>query len=308
MDVIPVRTNTLRPETKLLFEVFVHFSGQYVKYKGVSETFEVERLSRFMNKGIKKVFIKREDEPHYLDYLDSALDQLAQADINAEDKAAFAKDTIMSEAENVEKNLDTQQGYTKAQNRIDKVVKFLSTETGALKMMLSSAGVSVDNSQHSATVASLSLALAPRIGANDQDDLQALGFAALLHDIGKAKLGIDANLHPSQMDKEQIKLYHRHPEVAVEMLSGKKFITPKVLRMIVEHEEIGDGNGFPEKKKLKKLPLPSQALNLCNDFDRFAKSLQKSTMDVFGEFMEQRGDFFEFKHLEMLEKIVNGMV
>lgn len=296
----------MRPNVPLKFDVFVQYSGRYLHYRSVSDVFESDRIGQFIRKGVKKIFIREQDEAHYLKYLEVALDDLQDTNVSLADRSAFASDALMSEVENAEKNLDTEEGYKSTQSRIDKVTDFLSTEPGALKNMLLQAGVNVDNSQHSANVAALSLGLAGKLGIKEADELQPLGLAALLHDIGKQKLGLDPDLLREKMTKEQIQVYRKHPQAGVDMLAGKKYITPKVLKLILEHEEQGEGQGFPEKKRLIKLPLSGQILNLCNEFDHFAMFKQLPRTEALSAFFEERGSLFVPEHIDLLGTLMDA--
>jgi response regulator RpfG family c-di-GMP phosphodiesterase len=74
-----------------------------------------------------------------------------------------------------------------------------------------------------------------------------LASAGLLHDTALQKLGFDINSNLANLPKEKHADFKRHPEMAVELVAGKKFIKPRVLRLIQDHEEYGDGLGFPKK-------------------------------------------------------------
>lgn len=302
MNYVPVSTSTLRPGVALMFDVYIFYEETYLKYRTSQETFEENKLQQFLNKKIKKVFILDSDEQSYLKYLESALDQLQDEKVDSKQKAEFAKDTMQSEAENIEKNLDNEQAYKNTRNRITKVINFLSNEKDALKNVLGSAGIALDDSQHGANVASLALGLAAKLDWPDPAEVQDLGIAALVHDMGKKKLGIDPNKDRDSLSKEELAKFKKHPEAGVEMMSGKRFITPKVLRLIAEHEEIGQGDGFPEKKNLKKLPQSAQVLNLCNDFDRWCMKNQKSSADGIVPYIEERGKYFSSDLLDLLKE------
>lgn len=304
MSFIPVRVNTLKPNDPLPFEVYLLLEDRYVQYKRVQELIEAEKLGKFNQKRVRKVFIREADETLYIQYLDSALDRLSKKEVKTEAKAAMAQDTMNSEAENIEKNLDSEEGYKATENRIGKVVDFIATEPDALKQMLAQAGISVDNSQHSAAVASLALALASKAGVTDIKEMRAISVAALLHDIGLAKLGFDPSESRSSLKGDRLAKYRKHPEEAVAMVSGKKYITPRVLKLIADHEEIGEGYGYPEKRRIVKLPLSSQVFNLANDFDHYCMENKKQAPEAVEAYVQERGKHFVPEHLEMLKNLL----
>ncbi|MEK6579019.1 MAG: HD domain-containing phosphohydrolase, partial [Bdellovibrionota bacterium] len=194
--------------------------------------------------------------------------------------------------------------YQRTEVRVGKIVEFLTSEKGAIRGILGATGCSIDNFQHSASVSSLTLALAMKVGIQDPQELLDLALAGLLHDIGKTKLGIGPATPREALTREQLKEYHRHPVAAVEMLAGKKFVNARVLRLISDHEEIGNGNGFPEKKMLSKLPLNSQILNLCNEFDRLSATLKISHLTLYPKFQAEKIGLFALEHMKILNELI----
>ena len=294
----------MRADVPLLFDVYVSFQGQCLQYKKNKEQFEATKLQLFSAKKIKKVYIKPEDESHYLTYLDQALNDLKDEKITVTEKASLAQESIATEAENIQKNLDTEEGYKSTQNRMEKIIDFVTTDPNALKNMLATAGLSADNSAHSSTVASMAMAVASRAGLTDAQELMAISISALLHDLGIAKLGFDPMVQRENIPKDQIAKWRKHPEETVNMVAGKRYITPRVLRIIADHHEIGEGIGFPERKKIKKLPLSSQIFNLCDEFDHYCVLKQLDVQKAFDSFVEEKSEHFDLKHLEILEKLL----
>lgn len=306
MSYVSVRTSTLRPDAELKFDVYVLFRETYLKYRGNSQTFEAAILEKFKTKKVKKVFIPEAQEPQYLSYLDQALEQLSKKDLNVGARAEFAQDTLKQEADNIGKTLESEEAYRSSESRIQKVVDFMLAEPKALSGMLAAAGLSVDDSAHGSTVSSLALAVGTFSKALDRDALTDLAVAGLLHDTALAKLGFDAKADLANVPKEKRADFKKHPAVAVEIVSGKKFITPRVLRLIEDHEEFGEGQGFPNKKRFAKLQLDSQIFNLCDAFEHFSIASGLPAAQCIEKFIEARADHFDLGLIEMLEKQVKA--
>lgn len=306
MNFFPIRIGTLRPGAAVNFDVYILVAEKHIYYIKKTDPIEGTRLEKLKEKGVKKLFIKSEEEQLYLDYLEGGLNHLKDTKVSVQDRSTVAHDSLVTEAENVEKNLETEQGYKRTEVRVGKVVDFLTSDKGAIRGILGAAGCSIDNFQHSASVSSLSLALGMRVGVTDPQELLDIALAGLLHDIGKTKLGIGPGTPREEFTLEQLKDYHRHPEAAVEMLAGKKFISPRVLRLISDHEEIGKGDGFPEKKLLSKLPLNSQILNLCNEFDRLSATLKISHLTLYPKFQAEKIGLFDLEHMKHLNELIQA--
>ena len=131
-------------------------------------------------------------------------------------------------------------------------------------------------------------------------------MASLVHDLGCVKLGISPWALPTEMDPESLKVFKKHPQATMDGLAGKRFITPGILRLVLDHEEIGDGRGYPERKRLSSLPLTSQIMNLCNEFDRMAMAKKLSPTALMPIFFQEKADLFDLDHLTKLGEVIAG--
>lgn len=306
MNFVSVRTATIRPDTELLFDVYVFHGDTYLKYRSEKEAFESKVLDRFKAKKVKKIFIPEEQEPRYLSYLDQALSQLQQGNLDVGARAEFAQDTLKQESDNIDKNLESEEAYRSSESRIQKVVDFMLKEPTALAGMLSAAGLSVDNSAHGSTLSSLALGLGVTSKFVGREELTDLAVAGLLHDTGLAALGFDVKDNLENLPKERRADFKKHPEVAVEKVAGKKFVTARVLRLIQDHEEFGDGLGFPGKKRFAKLNVDSQIFNLCDAFDHYCIIGGKPGKESIDGFVAARSEHFDLELIEILEKQVKA--
>jgi HD-GYP domain-containing protein (c-di-GMP phosphodiesterase class II) len=306
MAYISVRTSTIRPKSKLLFDVFVFFKETYIHYRAIEDILEDDVLEKFKAKKVKKLFIPEEQEPSYLKYLDAALDQLKEKDAPLQAKAEFVQDTLKQEADNVEKTLESEESYRSAESRIQKVVDFMIEEPKALAAMLSGAGLSIDDSAHGSTVSSLVLALGTASKWFGREELTDLAVAGLLHDASLKELGFEAKVDFESLDRDAKLKYKKHPQMGTERVAGKKFITPRVMRIITDHEEYGDGLGYPGKKRFSKLGNDSQVFNVCDAFDHFCLIQGKSAKDCLDGFIEKKAALFSMDIIEILEKQVRG--
>ncbi len=306
MKYVPIRTATIRPKSKLTFDVFVFFKESYVKYRSIDEVLADDVLERMKKKKVKKLFILEDQESTYLQYLDASLDQLKEKSAPLAAKADFAQDTLRQEADNVHKTLESEESYRSAENRIQKVVDFMLEEPKALAAMLATAGLAVDDSTHGSTVSSLVLGVGTMAKWFGREELTDLAVAGLLHDRALKELGFEAKTSAETLSKEELAKFKKHPLKAVESVAGKKFITPRVMRIISDHEEYGDGLGFPEKKRFNKLGNDSQVFNVCDSFDHYCLENGKSAKECIEEFIEKRADHFSMDIIEILEKQVRA--
>ncbi len=102
------------------------------------------------------------------------------------------------------------------------------------------------------------------LNLNDQD-LQDLTIAGLMHDIGKTNLPkelvIGKNLTPDQ--KRRVR---NHTTIGYEMLSPKNF-SEQVRRAVLMHHEKPDGSGYPSGLKGEEISDMAKIVAICNNYE-----------------------------------------
>ncbi|MFY3385558.1 HD-GYP domain-containing protein [Paracidovorax sp. MALMAid1276] len=139
-------------------------------------------------------------------------------------------------------------------------------ENGDSVIRLLSEGVGERNGLHPINVMVIALLLGRSLGMQG-DELQTLGVAALVHDLGKLKL--PPNLRqatPSMIPMERTR-YETHvgESVAFAMRMG---LADPIVKAIAQHHEMADGSGFPLRLTGPALGRNSQVLALVNRYDR----------------------------------------
>jgi len=128
---------------------------------------------------------------------------------------------------------------------------------------------------HPVNVTVLSLLLGKALGMPAQD-LQHLGIAAFLHDVGKTRLPDRLRLADLNFTPPEYRLYQSHVahSVAVAMHLG---LSPEVQRTIGEHHETMDGSGFPRRIAGADLSLCGKVLALVNRYENMCNPSRPSS-------------------------------
>lgn len=110
-----------------------------------------------------------------------------------------------------------------------------------------------------------------RYGLTPQD-IEMIGMAATLHDIGK--LGIsDAILNkPSPLDAEEMAIMRTHTVIGESLLKGMELYEKEpLLKMAAEicrwHHERIDGGGYPDGLTGREIPIGVQVVSLADAYD-----------------------------------------
>ncbi|MEW4560946.1 HD-GYP domain-containing protein [Bremerella sp. JC770] len=118
---------------------------------------------------------------------------------------------------------------------------------------------------HSDRVARLAVRLAQEMGL-DNETLNLLYMAGLLHDVGK--IGIDDSVlrKPGRLTDEEYEHIKLHPELGCNILSGLKQLEA-VLPVVLHHHEQWDGNGYPHKLAGETIPKLARITAVADAYD-----------------------------------------
>ena len=98
--------------------------------------------------------------------------------------------------------------------------------------------------QHSLLVTGVAVAFGEHIGVS-RKDRHRLSSAAILHDIGKARIPLAILEKPGPLDESEMAVMRKHPEYGLEAVGNNSTIAAEMLDIIVHHHELLDGSGYP---------------------------------------------------------------
>jgi putative nucleotidyltransferase with HDIG domain len=118
---------------------------------------------------------------------------------------------------------------------------------------------------HSVRVSALAVEIGRELGLG-QEDLKALEYGGILHDIGK--IGIpDAILTKStSLAPEEMALMRDHPAIGAEIVRGVEFLSAAV-PAVRSHHERWDGAGYPDRLAGEAIPLVARIVNIADTWD-----------------------------------------
>ena len=108
--------------------------------------------------------------------------------------------------------------------------------------------------------------LAKRLGVTDQQQLQAIAAAALLHDMGKLAIPEHILNKPGKLTPAEFEKMKRHADIGADLLSSIKFPYP-VVPIVRHHHEFWNGGGYPSGVAGTDIPLGARILSVVDCFD-----------------------------------------
>jgi len=119
---------------------------------------------------------------------------------------------------------------------------------------------------HGMDVCVLSLIVGVEYGCAE-DDCEILGVGALLHDIGYVRLPRNVYRKSSALTDPEKALMQQHPQLAATVLSQGDPLPEGAMRIIAQHHEWLDGNGFPSKLKNGSISTLAQLVGVVDTYD-----------------------------------------
>lgn len=124
------------------------------------------------------------------------------------------------------------------------VVKITDTDNNVFANMAMDMN-SADLLIHSYKVMLQSVALAKAAGMPERE-IKNLGFAALLHDIGKVDVPEKILKKTFNLTEFEMNKYKVHPRLAINILRSHPAMNDSIQQAIVQHHECIDGSGYPD--------------------------------------------------------------
>ena len=118
---------------------------------------------------------------------------------------------------------------------------------------------------HTSRVADYCELIAREMGL-DEDSINTLKKAAILHDIGKIATPDSILLKPGKLSSLDYELIKIHARAGYEMLS-KIHMYKDLAKIILHHHERHDGRGYPDGLQGDEIPLLSRIMTVADAFD-----------------------------------------
>ena len=119
--------------------------------------------------------------------------------------------------------------------------------------------------EHLSGVGRLAVATGRELGLA-AEDLDEVGRAAELHDIGKIAIPETILRKSAPLDEEEWGFMHRHTVIGERILASAPALRPVASLVRASHERF-DGTGYPDGLRGEEIPLGSRIVAVCDAFD-----------------------------------------
>lgn len=191
--------------------------------------------------------------------------------------------------------------YARSEELVDTVIDSVIRNSDALISLTKLRAFDSYTYTHSINVSVLTLAFAKHLNF-PREVMQPLGIAALMHDMGKARIP-DAILNkPGKLTPEEFEIIKLHPGKGVQLLERQQEFTDEILRGVGEHHEKYNGKGYPKGLDAEQISLFGSVISLADVYDAltskrvYKKGIQPNK--AMGTIFSMRGQDFFPAHVE----------
>lgn len=241
-------------------------------------------ISKGVVRGILEVFNKTYIKPDkdWFDFLDTLTDQTAIAIENTE-----TFDRL------IDSNLELQMAYDSTIEGWSKALDLRDKETEG----------------HTLRVTEVSVQFAQKLGIS-QADIINIRRGALLHDIGKIGVPDHVLLKPGPLTDEEWVIMKRHPETALELISGIKYLN-KAIDIPYCHHEKWDGTGYPRGLHGNDIPIAARLFAIVDVWDALSSDRPYRTAwpsaKIYQHIIQGSGTHFDPDLVPVFLKLHNEM-
>jgi putative two-component system response regulator len=148
---------------------------------------------------------------------------------------------------------------------------------------------------HCGRVAECALDIARRVGLS-QEEVEAVGYGAVLHDIGKIGTAEAVLTKPGLLTDEERAEMQRHPVIGAEILRPLRL--GRIVGPIVRgHHERWDGSGYPDRLRGEEIPIGARIVAVVDSFDAMTHDrpyrARMSLDEARAELLRERGRQFD---------------
>jgi putative nucleotidyltransferase with HDIG domain len=231
---------------------------------------------------IETLYVSEEDEELYNMYVAHHLQSVAKSnDIPTEEKAQLVYAKAAEVIDAMFKNPESLENVKNAQPVVNSFIEIILHDQSAVESLMKITAHDYYTHTHSINVSIYTLSLGSFLGI-DGKDLETLGMAAILHDLGKSKIDYEIINKNGKLTDDEFAQMKKHPALGHEIALKLGISDERILSGIRHHHEKMEGGGYPDNLKGDRISQFARIIGTCDVFD--ALSTKRSYKDPMSSF------------------------
>lgn len=209
-----------------------------------------ENLGSFINeeeKSLKSFYVKNEEKSTYFKYTQEYLEKITfDEKIPLDTKARVAYEGVSGIVESLLQQPDSKETVAQVKSLLDVSLKMILSHEASIKSLIKVSSHDYYTYTHSVDVGIYAIGLASHLGYS-HESVKNLGYAALMHDIGKSKVPLAIINKKGKLSEAEFEEMKKHPIHSHDLLLFYGETNQDVLEGVLQHHEKRHGNGYPGK-------------------------------------------------------------
>ena len=214
--------------------------GSFVLYKPAGSTLEEMRIRERLLP--KKLYIQKKNKIKAVQEIQKEFNWQLKLSVQQKDQAKVRN--IVQNIVKVTLEEPVSGSIEGIKETVGILVNDFTKDFNIIKSLLDLTSKDYTTVLHSVNVMALALGYAKYVNF-DQGKKKILGLAALLHDVGKARIKTEVLQAPRQLTDEEFKEIQQHPIKGYNILDKCKFSNSEIKKTALQHHEKLDGTGYP---------------------------------------------------------------
>lgn len=230
-------------------------------------------------------YIKTEDKVKYYTHIQQHISKILDNDrINLDIKASLIKEIASVTMNDLFQSDVNSENLSKINTLVNNSIRLILTDKNAMYSMLKVTSFDYYTYTHCIDVATYALGFGSYLQL-ELDELNLLGKAAMLHDIGKKKISYDIITKNGKLTDEEFEIIKQHPTFSVDILKQSGEENEILLQLIEQHHEKCDGTGYPKGLNKEEIHYLSKIIGVCDVFNALTtRRTYKDRMSSFDAF------------------------
>ena len=311
-DYFPLMIEEFLSGKKIKYDIFIRVNAQkYLKIAHCGENLEQGRVAKFKEKGVRVLYLRKEDYKHYISFLLTLNTKIAEsASIEHEKKVKMLKLAGEVVLKGMFKGVMKDPELSGAKMIVNSVNRIVSEDEklSDLLVALKSSGDALYT--HAMGVSVMAVMMAHALKWTSQASVISVGLAGFFHDIGKKELP-KALLEKSRLQytPEDVELYETHPVRGANLLASIPKFPAEVAQSVLQHHESCSGVGFPKHlTRTRIIPIArliAIADEFCEGLLEGPNHLDLSPVELLKHIKMLKADEFDHEYMKVLEELVN---
>ncbi len=285
----------------LEFNIFSNYTPTSMSLFLQSDTVIDEKQKQKLNK-IENIYVSESDKNKYENFVEDRLANIVKdKSLSLDEKTEIIYTTSTELTNSLYDNPDALENAQRSKKIVTPILHSVIYNNDTISSYIKIIEYDYYTHTHSLNVSIYAMCLGAELKF-DEEQLTALGRAALLHDLGKSKINHDIVNKNGKLTDDEFNQMKNHPALGYEIAINIGINNQDILDGIRHHHEKLDGMGYPDKLKDEEITIFARIVGVCDVFDALTtRRSYKQAMSSFNALQLMKSQMST--HLDM--NIVN---